>query len=134
LGQMTQRAAYLIVLSGLSVTAGLGQEIRIKVLDGRNGRPITNECVNVWVGFSQVASIVIPTNKDGAAILRISKDKAEISTGQPVKGCNSSGAVRPVFSYAETISITSDYYVPCQVHLPDSPGVTFSTAKVLESG
>ena len=121
------------VFASSSGTTVHGQEIRIRVLDGRNGRPITKECVNVWVGPSG-ASTVIPTNKDGEAVLRLVEKNADTGIKQYAPGCHGFAILNPVFTYADTISIAPVDYVSCQAHPPGSPLLTFSTEKVLQSG
>jgi len=39
---------FLVFVS--SATALRAQNIEIKLVNGRNGRPMANRCVNVWVG------------------------------------------------------------------------------------
>lgn len=124
----------IVTLAGSFGTALRAQEIRIKVLDGRNGRPITNECVNVWVGKRTVASLLIPTNKDGIALLHLTDNDTETSVQNHGSACGSLGIIDPVLKYADTIGINSDYYMSCQAHPPDSPRLSFSVKKLLQSG
>jgi hypothetical protein len=43
----------------------LAQNINIRVLNGRNGKPIANECLNISLGSWHGADIVAPTDKSG---------------------------------------------------------------------
>ena len=40
------------------------QEIHIRVLNARNGNPITNECLSVSLGSWHGGDLVAPTNSD----------------------------------------------------------------------
>jgi hypothetical protein len=90
-------------------TTLFAQEIRIRVLDGRNGRSIRGERVNVLFDAQRSASLV-PTDQSGVAVVNLDGD------------------------HLETIRITSDYYVPCQPHPKDSPFLSYSVKEVLQSG
>jgi hypothetical protein len=124
----------IVIFAGSFGMAVRAQDIRIKVLDGRNGRPITNECVNVWVGKSTVASLLVPTNKDGIALLHLTDKDTETGVQNHGSACGSLGIIDPVVKYADTIGINSGYYVSCQAHPPDSPRLSFSVKKVLQFG
>jgi len=123
-----------LVIAGSFGTALRAQDIRIKVLDGRNGRPIADECVNVWVGKGDVSSLLIATNKDGVALLHLTDRENEISSRNDRSACGGRGVIDPVVKYADVIGITSEHYMPCQAHPPDSPALSFSVKKVLQSG
>lgn len=51
---------------GLS-SAARGQEIRVKFLDGRTGRPVTYEAAQMWVGTSTRLLVAPANNKKGTA-------------------------------------------------------------------
>jgi hypothetical protein len=127
------RSIGTVVFTVVSAYAIQGQEIHIRVLDGRNGRPITNECVNVWIGEKSVESFVIPTNKDGIVFLQLTNDDRQVRS-QKGPACGGLGVIQPVVRYSETIRITADYYMPCQAHPPDTPWLSFSIAEILRSG
>lgn len=55
-----------LVLLGVSSTAR-GQEIRVKFLDARNGRPVTYEAAQIWVGTSTRQLTAPANNKQGTA-------------------------------------------------------------------
>jgi hypothetical protein len=99
-------AAVLVVFGGTVLCA---QEIRIRVVDGRNGHPIGDERVNVLFDAERSARLV-PTDRSGVATVNLGTDDVE------------------------TIRITSDYYMPCQPHPKDSPFVSYSIKEVLQSG
>lgn len=110
-----------------------GQEIRIKVLNARNGHRVRDDCISVWVGSPPYNGMAAPTHRDGVAVVHLTRDPNTVSA--PTRGvCNGLGAVDPLLEYGDTIRITSNYYMPCQPHPPDSPWLSFSVEKVLRSG
>jgi hypothetical protein len=128
------RQALLVSIAAGSLAPNVrAEDIRIKVLNGRNGHQVIDDCISVWVGSSPDNGIGAPTQKDGAVIVQLARDRPTIS--RPTRGvCNGLGAVNPVLQYGDTIRITSNYYMPCQPHPPNSPWLSFSTEKVLQSG
>lgn len=123
-----------VLLLGMLVTTARAQEIRIKVLNGRNGRPMAGECVNVWVGSVRGPALLIATNGDGVASLRLTTDNAEENPGHRTSACGGKAVVDPVVGREETIRVTSATGMLCQAHPPDSPALVFSVPKVLDSG
>lgn len=104
------RKAFLV--SALAVSWGpllRAQEVRILVLNGRNGRPISNECLNIWVPNFYGAHIVAGTNKQGIVMLHITDHT--FAGGVGCAGWAVS-AIRP--KNAEAITISGDKYVACQ--------------------
>ena len=104
------------------------QEIGIWVLNARNGKPITNECVNVSVGAWHGADIVAATNKQGIAVIHFTDDElvAEIAcSGWPAR------ASRQVS--VTTIAVSGDRYVVCQEYGKAIPGEPV-TSKLVQEG
>lgn len=91
------------------------QVVKVKLVDGRSGRPVAHGCVNVWVGDQRKAAIVIPTNSDGIASLRLTDRSDEVDIHNRWKGCGDSGVIDPVVLYADSIRINVGY-VLCQLH------------------
>jgi hypothetical protein len=58
--------AVSLVLLGAS-TGVRSQEIRVRFLDGRTGRPVTYEAAQVWVGTSTEFLVAPAKNKEGVA-------------------------------------------------------------------
>jgi len=56
------------------------QEIKIKFVDGRNGKPLGNTCVNVWVGHDRKEATAIPIDSNGIATLRLTAKDSEVDT------------------------------------------------------
>lgn len=128
------------ILVALFVPLLHGQEIRIKVLNGRNGKPITKECLNIWVGTLAGPHLVAATNREGVVVLRVSDDEVVAGAGcqgWPVQAAWPTGS--------EGILATGDYYVVCQEYARFTPNPAkpkfeamvpplYSIKKILESG
>lgn len=119
-------------------------EIHIRVMSGNSGKPITNDCVDVFVP-GIVKALVIPTDKLGIAVLHVEGEHAESVTASTVKACGGLATVDPTVGSADSISISSDYYVLCQEYrkvfqgeptagLPENRAPSYSIKRVLESG
>ncbi|HEX5425892.1 MAG TPA: hypothetical protein VFW94_20250 [Candidatus Acidoferrales bacterium] len=63
---LTKITAVLVVAAGLS-SAGWGQEIRVKFLDGQTGRPLTYEGATMWLGTYTRFLVAPAHNKEGTA-------------------------------------------------------------------
>jgi hypothetical protein len=103
------RLLLVAVLVGLFVPTLYAQQIRIKVLNGRNGKSITKECLNIWVGTIDGPHLVAATNRDGVVVLEISDDELMEGTGcegWPVRTTWPTGS--------EGILARGDYYIACQ--------------------
>ncbi len=123
----------LLVMSAMSLAA---QTLEIKLVDGRNGRPMvgTSAYVNVWVGGERKEAIAIPTDDNGIARLQLTLNPNEenipISTGH--------GTIvekHPVVKYDESFRINAPY-VLCGAEGNRSwlDLKSFSTKEVLEHG
>ena len=120
------RAASLLLLCGVGLF-GNAQSIRIKLVNGRNGRPIANTHVNVWVGTERKDALAIPTDKDGVARLYLGEKNAEIDTHS---------VLNPVVRNSDTIAVNTGY-VLCETRKSDYSWLatrTFATAEVLQHG
>jgi hypothetical protein len=106
---------------GSSGTAARAQDIHIKVVDGRNGKVMTTECVNVWIGKTTIHSLLIPTDKDGVASLHLTNDATVTNIQQSGSACGGEGLVGPVVKCADIIRITGSNYIHArptrQIHL-----------------
>lgn len=133
----------------MSMFGGLlhAQDLRVKIVNGRNGKPVTNECINVWVGPVHGASLLAPTNEQGIAVLHLS-DKQVTANAVPHPACARLLAVTPkALAYdADTIVVAGDFYVNCEEYAKIAPGErvtpdlyrkmipSYSIKKILESG
>jgi hypothetical protein len=121
------------------------QEIQIRVLNGRNGKPITKECINVSLGPWHGADLLVPTDKNGIAVLHLRGN--EVTADAACQGW-SKQAHRA--EGTDTISVMGDYYVACQEYGKLAPGErptpesssnvikelvpTYSIREILQSG
>jgi hypothetical protein len=91
------------------------QEIRIRALNGRNGRPISNECLNVWTGTSRGEHIVAATGENGIAVLHLTDTELQAEAGCP-------GWPTRARMEADGIILSGDRYVACQEYSKLTPG------------
>lgn len=127
----------LLLLFTFSSAFTLAAEtIEVKLIDGRNGRPIANTCVNIWVGDERKTPLTIPTETDGAARLRLTNSDAEIKTDDSWKGCGDFGVINPVVRYKDLFKVNVGYVV-CEPHGTDFSWLEvkkLSTKEVIERG
>jgi len=113
-------------------TAVHAQTLRIKLVNGRSGRPISDSFVNVWVGNAQKDAMAIPTDQEGIARLRLTENDSEID----VHSRPGVGVINPVVKYSDSLRVNAGY-VSCQPNKPDYSWLliqSFSTSDVLRSG
>jgi hypothetical protein len=104
------------------------QTIKIKLVNGKSGQPISNSYVNTWVGTQRKEAMAIPTDKNGVAWLNLTDKDTDVNT--------QNGVTHPVVRYADTIRIVAGY-VLCQSHAPDYSWLAtmeFSTNQILQHG
>jgi hypothetical protein len=112
------------------------ETIRIKLVNGRNGQPIAASHVNVWVGTERKEAIVIPTDGNGVASLRLTLNTAEINIPKPSNDRGSVVVANPVVKYDESLQINAGY-VLCQPHVGDYSWLKtmdLTTSRVLQEG
>jgi len=126
-------ALLFILLSTPFWCAGVhAQTLRIKLINGRNGHPISDSFVNVWVGNARKDAMPIPTDQEGIARLRLTEDDSEID----VRNRPGVGVTNPVVKYSDSLRVNAGY-VSCQPNRPDYSWLliqSFSTSDVLRSG
>jgi len=108
----------LLLLTFGSLFTISGQTLEIKLIDGRNGRPIPNTCVNVWVGDERKYPLTIPTDTNGTARVRLTTDPAEVKTDDSWKACGDLGVINPVVQYKDLFKVNVGYVV-CEPHGTD---------------
>lgn len=126
---------FMVVSTCCWGTAVQAQTVRIQLVNGRNGRPVADSCVDVWVGNTQKEAMAIPTDRHGVATLRLTENDTEISVHR-WKGCGGFDVINPVVKYSESFRVHAGY-VLCQFPKPDYSWLsiqTFSTRDVLRSG
>jgi hypothetical protein len=93
------------------------QQIRIRALNARNGKPIAHECINVSLGSWHGTDILPATNRDGVAVLDLEGDEIRTEAacaGRPARVRRPAGV--------DTLSVIGDYYVVCQEYGTVIPG------------
>jgi hypothetical protein len=133
-----------LALVGFGGPSLYGQEIHIRVLNARNGKSITNECLKVWLGHEwHGASLLAPTNNVGVVVLHFA-DNTVTAGSVPGAACEKGLAINamPVPNGADAIVVTGGYYVACQEYGEVRSGdrlerfipPSYSIRKILESG
>jgi hypothetical protein len=99
------------------------QDVYIRVLNGRNGKPITNECLNVSLGAWHGADLLAPTDSEGVVVLHL-RDNEMTSDAVSARACNGMATVgsKPFPKGTDVIIIMSDEYVACQEYGKIVPG------------
>jgi hypothetical protein len=126
--------ALFCVYSG--VTLLRAQTVEIRLINGRNGHPITNTCMNIWVGDERKEPLAIPTDKNGTARLRLTRDAAKVKIGDVWKACGDFGVVNPVVERKDFIKVNVGHVV-CEPHGTDFSWLAvmpFSTEQLLQQG
>ena len=83
------------------------QTLEIRLVDGRNGRPMAGAAsyVNVWVGTERKEAIAIPTDGNGVARLQLTLNAGEINIPNPSNDRGSIVVANPVVKYNESLRI-----------------------------
>ncbi|HEY1528927.1 MAG TPA: hypothetical protein VGH51_22110 [Candidatus Angelobacter sp.] len=134
LPRMVRLALLLTFSSAFALVSA--QTIEVKLIDGRNGHPIANTCVNVWVGRQQKDALAIPTDKDGVARLQLTDVDADINTQNRWKQCGEFGVINPVVRFENSVTINAGY-VLCQPQGTDYSWLAlknFPTKEILAEG
>lgn len=100
-------ATVLLVMSAMSLAA---QTLEIRLVDGRNGRPMvgTSAYVNVWVGSGRKEAIAIPTDDNGIARIQFTLNPSEVNI--PISTGHGTIVERhPVVKYDESFRINAPY-------------------------
>lgn len=134
---------FFLVVLGPFATAVRAQTIRIKLVNGRNGRPMARTWADIWVGDKSTPSkgplFDTQTDDNGVIRLTLTREDAEVNIQKQerrVRGLINPIVISPVLKYGDTVSIRSGL-VLCQFRKPDHSWLTmldFSTNKVLQSG
>ena len=134
LGALNLFAIALLTIPAMSLAA---QTLEIKLVDGRNGRPMvgTSAYVNVWVGGERKEAIAIPTDGKGVARLQLTLNANEVNVPNST-GHGTIVANHPVVQYDESFQINVPYVVCGPGEGDHSPlGLkNFSTREVLDHG
>jgi hypothetical protein len=139
-------ATQLLLISavvGLIGPSLYGQEIQIRVLNGRNGKPISNECLNVSFGSWHGADLIAPVSDQGVIVLHLKGNRVS-ADAVPHPACVKTAFVGPklVRDNPDAIALSGDYYVDCQEsaevraagRLEGFTPPSYPIRKILESG
>lgn len=96
-----------LALPGVSLFA---QTLEIKLVDGRNGRPIVSASsyVNVWVGTQRKEAIAIPVDGKGVARIQLTLNPGEVN----IPNSKNSGSIvleHPIVMYDDSFQINAPY-------------------------
>jgi hypothetical protein len=102
-------ALFLLAALAIASSAIRAETIRIRTLDGRNGRPIPNENLQVWIDRQSGAALNLSMHKDGVADLEVSRDSV--------------------------IFVNSNYYFDCRfTRTADPSNSAYAVSEILKSG
>ena len=95
------------ILPGVSLFA---QTLEIKLVDGRNGRPMVGKTsyVNIWVGQQRKEAIAIPADEKGIARIQLTTNREEVNIPDSKDG-RSIIVEHPVVMYDEFLRMNVPY-------------------------
>jgi hypothetical protein len=129
------RILLLLVLTA-SGTILCAQIVTIKLVNGRNGHPMWNSHVNVWVGTKRKEAMVILTDKDGIARLRLTDNDDEVALHMREKYSGDNVVIDPIVKYDEKFRVNVPFVI-CYPHVRDYSWLAItniSTKQLLEQG
>lgn len=107
-------AQYLLLLLLSKFAAHLeAQTVTIKLVDGRNGRPMAQSHVNVWAGNERKMAMAVLTDEHGIARLRLTANAREVDIPSSHSSDVEPVVSDPVLKYDDFIRINVGY-VLCQ--------------------
>jgi hypothetical protein len=121
---------------GSSATVLCAQMVTIKLVNGRNGNPMSNSHVNIWVGPERKRTMVIPTDKNGIARLRLTNNDDEVDLHMREKHIGDNVVIDPIVKYDETLRINVPFVI-CYPHVRDYSWLAItniSAKQVLQQG
>ena len=104
----TARACRFALLLAVTASSLSAEVIRIHVVDGRNGKTITNEQVQVWVNIQKGTALNLVPGPDGIAVL-------DVAAGS-------------------SIDVEANYYVDCRPFQKGAPRPTYSVDEINHYG
>ena len=126
----------LLVTLTASGTILCAQMVTIKLVNGRNGHPMSNSHVNVWVGTKRTKAMTIPTDKDGIAQLRLTDNDGEVNLHMREKYVGDDVVIDPIVKYDENFRVSVPFVI-CYPHVRDYSwlaGTNISTKQLLQQG
>lgn len=91
----------------------IAQNIHIRVVNGKNGKAVTDECLNIAFGDWH-HQLLVPTDLRGVVTLHLSGKSVTADVGSR-STCNQSAFLGPTAVVsADGFTVMSDWYVACQ--------------------
>ncbi|HEV7220906.1 MAG TPA: hypothetical protein VGN39_18695 [Terriglobales bacterium] len=127
-----------LLLAALTASGTIlcAQMVTIKLVNGRNGNPMSNSHVNVWVGTKRKEAMVIPTDKDGIARLRLTDNDNEADLHIREKHIGDNVVIDPIVKYDEYFRVNVPFVI-CYPHVRDYSWLAItdiSTKQLLQQG
>jgi hypothetical protein len=125
----------LLVFTSTGTFLG-AQIVTIKLVNGRNGHPMSSSYVNVWVGTKRKEAMVIPTDKDGIARLRLTDNDDEVDLHMRKKYVRDNVVIDPIVKYDEEFQVNVGFVI-CYPHVRDYSWLStanISTKQLLQEG
>lgn len=138
LGKLVQ--VLVLMILALSGTILRAQTVEIKLVNGKNGRPMANQCISVWVGDRSKPSsgplLNTQTDRSGVTTIRLADEDTKVSVDNEHLACGLLGVINPTVKFGNTISIRTGY-ASCKPHAPNYSWLAmmdFSTGEALRQG
>jgi hypothetical protein len=112
------------------------QTVEIRLVNGRNGHSMSNSHVNVWVGPKPKSTMIIPTDKDGIARLRLTDNDGEVDLHIRKSSEGGDVVIDPIVKYDESFRVNVPFVI-CYPHVRDYSWLAFtniSTKQLLQQG
>jgi hypothetical protein len=130
----------ILIVFVLSGTVLHAQTIQVKIVNGKNGHPVADRCMYVWVGDRSNPSsgplLETQTDKNGIISLRLTHEDRKTDGESQRLACGLAGSINPMAKYGDTISVRTGYAL-CKPRTPDYSWLAradFSTEEVLQHG
>lgn len=117
------------------------------MLKGQNGKPITNECLNVWMDEWHNGTLMAPTNRDGVIVLHFAENQVTAdSDSSRTFGTHAVLGPEAESNNADSVFVAGNMNLVCQEYgniIPDAPVTenlpnrrmaSYSLKKILETG
>ena len=122
--------------AALISAASLAQKIEIKLVNGRDGRPVSHAGVNVWAGDQRKEAMVLLTDSEGVARLTLTNKESDVDVRHDPTQSGEHVVLNPTVLYPESLRINVGF-VLCQPRGADWSWLwikAFDTRKVLDQG
>jgi hypothetical protein len=128
----------LLFILTASGAISFAQVVSIKLVDGRTGHPMLNSYVNVWVGPNpqKETMMMIPTDKDGIARLRLTDNDNEVYIHRRNKFPGDSVVNDPIVKYDDKMQVNIGHVI-CYPHVREYSWlatIDISSKQLLQQG